>query len=444
MFSNKKIFVLGMGRSGSEIAKFLIKKGNKITINDFKEDEKLEKELYSLGITVCTGSHPDDLFDNSFDYLIKNPGIRNDHQYVIKAHEFNIPVINDIELLAYFLKPTNKIIGITGSNGKTTVTTLVYQILKAAKLPVHLGGNIGIPVGKIIENVRPEDILVLEISDHQLANTDKFKTNISVLTNVSKTHLDFWDNSYGKYQQAKKKIFNYHAAADIAIINLDNADSINLTKDILSTKKYFSRYQQTDCYLENNIIYYQNEAILNINELKIVGNHNYENMMSAILVAKLFAIDNNIIKNELVNFLGIEHRLEFVGEINHRKIYNDSKSTNNEATITALKSFKVPVILIMGGLNRGQDFKDLASYMTNVKEVICYGENSPFIMADMQAINIKCQKVDTLNEAVPLAYCNSDHGDVILLSPASASWDQFTTFEERGQLFKKIVEKLAV
>lgn len=445
MFENKKIIVLGMAKSGYEVAKLLNKYTNDIIVNDLKEDQEQEhvKELQDLGIKVILGSHPDDLITEDVDYLIKNPGIKSDHKYVVKAEEYNISVINEVEV-AYLLLPKDiTLIGITGSNGKTTTTTIIYEIIKGANMPVHLTGNIGYPLSAFVNVVKPKDIVVTEISIQQLCNLKQFKTNISVLTNLSETHLDFVDG-YENYKNLKKKIFYKHDENDVAILNYDNEDVMNLTNDISSKKYCFSSKKEnmTQCYIKNNAIYYKDDEILKTNELVITGVHNYENIMAAILVCKHLNIENKIIREVLINFKGVEHRIEYVKEINNVKYYNDAKSTNVAATITALKSFDKPIILLLGGLDRKHSFEELKEYMNNVKMVIAYGETKNRINDFCKEIGKECIVLDNLKETVECAYKNSLPGDIVLLSPACASWDQYSHFEERGNEFKEYINNL--
>jgi UDP-N-acetylmuramoylalanine--D-glutamate ligase len=445
MNNKKKAFVLGMARSGYEAAKLLINEGYDVTINDSKAEQNKEQmdELASLGVNMILGSHPDNLLDNSFDIIVKNPGIPNDHKYVVKAHYFNIPVINEVELAFRYLNPNVKIIGVTGTNGKTTTTTLIYEMLKAAGKNVYLMGNIGFPVCSFVSQLKDDDIAVMEISDHQLCNVLDFKTNISVLTNLSEAHLDF-HGSYETYKEMKKRIFNRHDKSDIAILNLDDSEVLDLTNDIKSIKKYFSSRSVNDngCSIIDGYISYNNERLISIEEIKIKGMHNYENAMAAIVAVKEFDVSNEAIASVLKNFGGVEHRIEFVNKINNRDFYNDSKATNVKSTQIALSSFAKPTILLLGGLDRGHSFEDLKNYMEHVKLIVAYGETRNRINDFARECDIKCEIVETLREATHKAYELSDDGDVILLSPACASWDQFKDFEIRGKMFKEYVKEL--
>ncbi len=438
---NKKVFILGMARSGFEAAK-LLAKDNEVWITDMKEQNKENvRILQELGVNYIITEDPKELLDESFDFLVKNPGIRKDHQTVEKAKKLEIPVINELELAYRYLHVNAKIIGITGSNGKTTTSTLIYKFLCASGKSVFLGGNIGIPFCQFVLNVKDNDYVVLEVSDHQLCDVCDFKTNISVLTNIYPVHLDFHD-SYDQYKQMKKRIFAHHTNEDIAILNKDNEESMRITKDILSRKQYFSKNSKEDCYLENDAIYYQNEKIIDVKDILLKGSHNYENIMAAILVAKTYNISNESIKSVLTTFQGVEHRMEFVKNIKGVSYYNDSKATNCESTKIALNSFQNPTLLILGGLDRGHSFEDLKGYMSNVKYVAAYGETKNRIKEYCDSMKIPCNCFENLKEATLMCYQKALKNDVVLLSPACASWDQYDSFETRGNEFKKIVNSL--
>ena len=445
MFQSKKILILGLARSGYSAALTLKKLKCEVVVNDLNKEENLNKEqvtkLKELNISCIFGSHPDDLVDKTFDYIIKNPGIRNDHKYVIKANQLNIPVINEVEL-AYHLLPKNiKIISITGSNGKTTTTTLTYKILKNAGLPVHLAGNIGTPLCSILDSIKEGDIIVSEISCQQLANIKDFKPNIAVLTNLSPAHIDFF-GSYDAYKKIKTRLFQNQTKQDIAILNYDNKDSLDETKNIKSKKLYISINDKKDAYYDSNKIYCNRELIMKRDLMFLKGNHNVENAMDAILVAKLFEVDNKVIIKVLNEFKGVEHRLEYVDTINGVKYYNDTEATNIKCTQIALSSFKEPIILFLGGLERGQNFDDLVPYINNVKVIIGIGECRERVREFAKKNHIENYIFEYLKDGFNKAKEVSKENDVVLLSPASASWDQYKECEERGTEFKKYVEEL--
>ena len=441
MYKNKRIFILGMARSGYEVAK-LLSNDNEVFITDMKEQDKERvRELEELGVTFVISDNPSDLLDDSYDIMVKNPGIKYDHPCVVKAKDMCIPVINEVEVAYHYLNKDVNIIGVTGSNGKTTTTSIIYEIMKKAYGDrVVLAGNIGTPLCHYVKDIKSDSYLVMEISDHQLCDMYDFKTNTSVITNIYDCHTDFHD-SHEKYVMIKKKIFNNHTKDDTAIINMDNKEVMDITKDIISSKLYFSCEKETNIYYKDGFIYLDGEKYLDTSKIILKGLHNYQNIMCAILCAKKYNVSDNIIIDVVSTFGGVEHRLEYVGNINGREVYNDSKSTNTESTVIALNSFDKPTILIMGGLDRGHSFEELKIPMRHTKLVVAYGETKNRIKDFCDGINIKCIICDDLVSATGIAYNNSSEGDVILLSPACASWDQFPDFETRGRLFKETILK---
>ena len=441
MFENKKIFILGMARSGYEAAKLLIDYNNEIIVTDGKEQkEELVSELESLGVKVVITGDQLSLLDDSFDYVIKNPGIKYDNPVVVKAKELGIKVINEVEMAYSFLDKSVNIIGVTGSNGKTTTTTLISEFMKNSFDNVYLGGNIGIPLSNFGHDIKPNSYLVLEISDHQLCDMYDFKTNVSVLTNITPTHLDF-HKSYEVYQMTKKKIFNNHTGDDLAVINKDDEVSMKITDDIKSTKVYYGHDKTNLAYYDEEGIYYDGKLVIKLDDIILKGKHNYQNIMGAIIAVKKYGVTDEVIQKVLKEFKGVEHRLEYVDTINGVTYYNDSKATNCVSTITALNSFDKPTILLLGGYDRGHSFHDLDDSMKNVKCVVCFGETKNRIEEFCNDLNIKCYKNDTLKEAMNVVKDICTPGDVVLLSPACASWDQYDRFEDRGDEFKNLVRE---
>lgn len=444
MFENKKIFILGMARSGYEAARLLAKRGNTIVLNDMKVDQDKDRleELKDLGVNVVLGEHPDDLLDDTFDYLIKNPGVPIDHKYVLKARELGIEVINEVEM-AYRLMPKDvKLVGITGTNGKTTTTTLIYEMLKKDGRCAHLTGNIGYPLCGFLDKLKKDDVIVMETSCQQLENLYEFNPDIAVMTNLSEAHIDFL-KTYDNYKKVKAKIFQNHTKDNIAILNIENEDVLSVTKNIKSTVKYFSSSKEINgAYIKDDAIYYYEEKIIDLSDIRLIGIHNYENIMAAIMVVKELGVSNESIVALLKEFGGVEHRIEFVKELEGRKFYNDSKATNIKATQIALSSFKTPVILLLGGMERGQDFNELKDFVSNVRLIVTYGECKKRIEEFANNMMIDVKVVDFLENATKVAYELSNAGDTILLSPAAASWDQYKCFEDRGDEFKKVVNSL--
>ena len=447
MFENKKIFILGLARSGYQAAKYLSKFNNDILLNDGKAKEKQDpsqiEELEKMGVKMVFGSHPDDILDASFDYLIKNPGVPIDHKYVLKARELGIEVINEVEMAYRVLPDEITLIGITGTNGKTTTTSLVYDIVKKS-FPdrTFLAGNIGYPLCSILGDVKSNDIIVMEVSCQQLENLTKFKPNIGVMTNLSPAHIDFL-KSYDNYKRVKTKLFQNQTSEDVAILNIDNLDVVESTKNIKSNIKYFSSQNEiSGCYLKDDIIYYYGEEVLSVNDIFIAGRHNVENVMAAVMVAKELNISNEVIREVVRGFRGVEHRLEYVDTVNGRMFYNDTEATNIKCSQIALSSFEKPTIIILGGLERGQDFNELTPYMKNVKCIIGIGECRNRVLEYGKSIGKPTYIYEYLTDGFDKCYEESSEGDIILLSPASASWDQYKECEVRGAEFKKKVEAL--
>lgn len=447
MFENNKILILGLARSGYEAAKFLVERNNEVILNDWK-DESLQdlarvSELREVGVTLVFGSHPDDLLDESFDYLIKNPGVPIDHKYVLKARELGIEVINEVEM-AYRLLPEGvKLVGITGTNGKTTTTTLIYNILKEAfGDKVILAGNIGYPLCSFLKDLDSDNIIVMEVSCQQLENMSKFKPDVAVMTNLSPAHIDFL-KSYDNYKSVKAKLFKNQSNNEIAILNIENTDVIDVTKNISSTVKYFSSENIINgSYLKDRGIYYYDEFVMSIDDVKIAGKHNLENCMAAIMVAKEFNVSNDVIRDTISSFRGVEHRLEYVDTVDGRIFYNDTEATNIKCTQIALSSFEKPIILILGGLERGQDFDKLTPYIKNVKSIIAIGQCRDRVYDYGVKQNIPTYSYEHLTDGFDKCVEVSSPGDIILLSPASASWDQYKECEVRGAEFKRKVEDL--
>lgn len=442
MYNDKKILVLGMARSGYEVSKLLSKYNNKIIITDKKDqNEEHINELKNLGVEFIKSEDPIELLDSSFDLVIKNPGIRYDHPLILKANKLGIKVENEVEVAYHFLPKDAFIIAVTGSNGKTTTTTLCYEFAKKTGKNVHLGGNIGYPLSQIVSDVNDGDVVVLEISAQQLHDCYDFNPNVSILTNLTPVHIDFF-GSYENYINHKLKIFMNHTSNNIAVLNRSNKDEFEATKNIKSKKVYFSSIEEADACIRDNAIYYNEEKIIDIKDIKVKGKHNYENIMCAIIATKVLGITNEQIKEVLSTFTGVEHRIEFVKTINNRSFYNDSKATNVKSTEIALNSFDTPTILLLGGLDRGHSFEDLSDDLSHVKYIICYGETKNRIKDFADNKGIDCKVVETLKDATLLAYELSSEGDTILLSPACASWDQFPDFETRGKLFKEVINSI--
>ena len=445
MFENKKILILGFARSGYDAAKYLINKNNQVIVTDKKEikDEKYN-ELKELGVQFVMNDSKTDILDNTFDYLIKSPGVPIDHPYVIKAKQLHIEVINEVEMAYRIIRKEHniKLIAITGSNGKTTTTTLIYNMLKQSHDNVFLAGNIGYPLSGFIDKVKDNDIIVMETSCQQLENLKEFKPDIAVMTNITEAHIDFM-KTYEHYKYVKSKLLQNQTKEDIAILNNESEDLKEATKDAKSTKKYFSSKNIINgCYIKDKQIYYYDEKIIDLKDIKLRGMHNYENIMASIMAVKELNVTNEDINKVLTTFMGVEHRLEYVNTVNNRTFYNDTEATNIKCTQIALSSFEEPTIIILGGLERGQNFNDLLPYMKNVKAILAIGQCRKRVVDFAKENNKEVFEYEHLKDATLKAYEISQEHDVILLSPASASWDQYKQCEDRGAEFKNIVNNL--
>ena len=447
MFQNKKIFILGMARSGYEAAKYLSKLDNTVVLNDGKEEKKQNEaqvnELKSLGVELIFGSHPDQLLDSSFDYLIKNPGVPIDHKYVLKAKELGIEVINEVEMAYRMLPRDITLVGITGTNGKTTTTTLTYNILKEAfKERVHLAGNIGYPLCSILDKLKKDDIIVMEVSCQQGENIKEFKPHIGLFTNIDQAHIDFM-KTFEHYKEVKKRMFYNQTNEDIAILNMENEEVMKELKNIKSITKYFSSKNEINgAYVKNGIIYYYDEEVMKVSDIKIPGVHNLENCLGAMMIAKEFNVSNEIIDKVLSEFTGVEHRLEYVDTVNDVRYYNDTEATNIKCSQIALSSFSEPTTIILGGLERGQNFDDLIPFMNNVKNIIAIGQCRERVKEFGDKLSIPTYVYEKLEDGFKKSVEVTEKGGIVLLSPASASWDQYKECEIRGAEFKKYVKDM--
>lgn len=447
-YQNKKVLVLGLGESGANVAKLLHKLGAQVTVNDLKkfaDDDPTIVGLEKLGIKVITGHHPTEILDDGFQYLVKDPGIRYDNPMIVKAEANHIPVISEPEVA--FEASSAPWIGITGSNGKTTTTTMITLMLNKDRQKGHAyaDGNIGVSTSKIVQEATSDDVMVTELSSFQLVGTTKLRPHIAVITNIYSTHLDYHGDRQ-HYVAAKMKITANQTPDDYLVINWDNEEWRELSKQTHAQVIPFSAKDLSEkgAYLKDNILYFQGEPIIHADEIKVSGEQNVENALAAIAVAKLMGQTNQAIVDVLETFAGVKHRVQFVTEYQKRRFYNDSKATNVMATEVALRSFKQPVILLAGGLDRGNGFDELIpSLRQHVKAIILFGQTANKLAETAKKAGIKVIKfAERAGAAVPIAYQLSAPGDVILLSPACASWDQYPHFEVRGDEFIDAVHQL--
>lgn len=441
-YENKKILVLGLAKSGFGAARLLNDLGAMVTVNDGKplEENPQAQDLISMGIRVITGSHPLELLDESFELLVKNPGIPYSNPLIERAIEKQIPIITEVEL-AYKISEA-EIIGITGTNGKTTTTTMIAEIINADQKVGHLAGNIGFPASTVAETVKPSEYMVTELSSFQLMGIATFKPHVSVITNIFSAHLDY-HGTREEYVAAKWRIQENQTADDYLVINHNQAELRALALKTKAQVIYFSSEEKVEgAYLLRGNLYYKEELIMPANELGVPGLHNIENALAAIATAKILGIHNSAIKNALMHFSGVKHRTQYLGAISGVKYYNDSKATNILATQKALSGFdNKTVFLLAGGLDRGNSFDELVDAIVDLKGLFVFGETKHKLMdAGKKAGITNLKSFDTLTEATHFAEQLAESGDVILLSPANASWDQYKTFEIRGDEFIGLFE----
>ncbi|WP_407644184.1 UDP-N-acetylmuramoyl-L-alanine--D-glutamate ligase [Falsibacillus albus] len=443
-YKYKKILVLGLAKSGVSAASLLHKLGAFVTVNDKKPlaENPAAQNLLDQGIKVICGDHPIELLDEGFELIVKNPGIPYSIPLVAGALEQGIPVITEVEL-AYEISEAD-FIGITGTNGKTTTTTLIFNMLEKGDLNPLIAGNIGTVASEVAQKADRDNQIVIELSSFQLMGIREFRPKIAIITNLYEAHLDY-HGGLEDYWRAKVNITMNQTEDDFLIVNAEQPQLMERIKSSkaqivpFSTKKYLEK----GCSVHEGNVMFDGEAVIHLHDIALPGEHNLENVLSAIAAAKLKGVDNEAIKFILSTFTGVKHRTQFVSELNGRKFFNDSKATNILATQSALKAFDQPIILLAGGLDRGNDFDDLLPFMKNVKALITFGQTAPKIEEIGRRAGIeKIQRVDNVEKAVPAAYECSNEGDVILLSPACASWDQYKTFEVRGDIFINAVHKL--
>ena len=440
-FTSKKVLVLGLAKSGVAAAELLHKLGAFVTVNDAKPfDESPDAQnLLSKGITVICGRHPEDLLDEGFEYVIKNPGIPYNNPIVSDAILRGIPVWTEMEL-AYLISEA-PFIGITGSNGKTTTTTLLFHMLNQGGQKPLIAGNIGTVACKVAEDAQADQVIVTELSSFQLMGINKFQPKISILINLYESHLDY-HGTFENYADAKFAVTKNQTNEDLFIYNADQPAVVKyaeLTKAKLlpfSTKGRRAEGISADA----TTIYWLGEPYLERKSIALPGEHNLENILTAVATSILMGCPKETIQHVLTSFTGVKHRTQFVREWKKRKFYNDSKATNTLATKSALAAFKQPVILLAGGLEREHSFEEMRPYMEHVKALVSFGETSSRLVEFAASCGVDyLKKVDDIEQAVKVATAISEPNDIILLSPACASWDQYANFELRGNDFIKAV-----
>jgi UDP-N-acetylmuramoylalanine--D-glutamate ligase len=449
---NKRVLVVGLGRSGVAAAFFLQERGAKVTVSDAKSDIQLQSEISALldrGVSIETGRHGERTFRDQ-DLIVVSPGVPSDQPQLQHARTLGIPVIGEVELAFRFLQ--GKVLAITGSNGKTTTTSLVGEILaeagKKSGKKTLVGGNIGTPVITLAGRSSPDSLVVLEISSFQLETIEQFRPWIAAILNITPDHLDR-HHTFQAYADAKARIFENQQAGDFAVLNADDPACVALKSKVKASLLWFSRKQAVEngAYLKGeDIVFRQNgkeQVILTRSDIHLKGAHNLENVLAAVAMGIVAGCAPEQIRKAVSEFRAVEHRLELVTTINGVAFYNDSKATNVDATVKALESFPGNIHIILGGKDKGSDYTELTPLLRErARRAYLIGAAAEKIATQIQGAT-PLERSGTLERAVRQAFEAAKPGDVVLLAPACASFDQFENYEQRGRIFKELVMALA-
>jgi len=443
----KRVLVVGLGKSGVASALFLESRGARVTVSDAKSEDQLRDEIPALldrGVTVETGKHGERTFRDQ-DLIVVSPGVPGDVGPLQHARRLGIPVIGEIELTARFLQ--GNIVAITGSNGKTTTTTLTGEVIASGGRKTLVGGNIGTPAITFVEQSSPDTWVVLEISSFQLESIESFHPRISAILNVTPDHLDR-HGSMENYIAAKRRIFENQSADDYAVLNADSEVCRQLAEGLKPRVLWFSRQHevQRGAYVRGGTIFYRDGEeveIMPVEEIALKGAHNVENVLAAVAIGMAAGVEPAAIRRAVKDFRAVEHRLEYVATLRGVQYYNDSKATNVDATIKALESFPANIHLILGGKDKGSDYSELKPLIAErVKRVYTIGAAAAKIESQI-GTSVPITSAQTLESAVGKAADLATEGDIVLLAPACASFDQYPSYEHRGRAFKQLVQALA-
>ena len=444
---NKRVLVIGLAKSGTASALFLKGRGAIVTVSDAKPPEEFGDEIPLLlgrGITVETGGHLEQTVHNQ-DLIVVSPGVPLDAPPLVLARALGATVIGEIELASRFI--SGSIVAITGSNGKTTTTTLVGDVLKAAGFPVLVGGNIGTPAISLADQADSNSLMVLEVSSFQLETIQTFRPQVAVILNITPDHLDR-HRTLAAYADAKARIFENQGQEDFTVLNADDPICVQLADRTHGRIVWFSQKikLKSGAYLEDGRIVFRDSSgmreIMPVSEMPLKGAHNLENVLASICAGVLLGGASDKIREAVGNFRAVEHRLEFVATIRGVSYYNDSKATNVDATIKALESFPADIHLILGGKDKDSDYSVLSDLLRErVKRVYTIGAAAAKIESQIKG---SCEIVHskTLGSAVSRAASDAEPDDIVLLAPACSSFDQFKSYEHRGKVFKEAVAAL--
>lgn len=444
---NKRVLVVGLGRSGVAAAFFLQDRGARVTVSDSKPEAQLQSEIPALldrGISVETGRHGERTFRDQ-DLIVVSPGVPSDQPQLEQARLRGIPVIGEVELAFRFVQ--GRVAAITGSNGKTTTTTLTGEILAKSGRKTLVGGNIGTPVITLAGQSSSESMVVLEISSFQLETIEQFRPWVAAILNITPDHLDR-HRTFQAYVDAKARIFENQQPSDFALLNADDANCVALKDRIKAAICWFSRRQPVEngAFVKDGQIVFRSKGsetmVLPVSEIRLKGAHNLENVLAAVSIGMIAGCDPQQVRRAVSEFRGVEHRLKAVATVQGVEFYNDSKATNVDATIKALESFNGNIHLILGGKDKGSDYSVLNPLLrARARRVYLIGAAAEKIASQIQG-SAPVTHSGTLERAVRQAFEAASPGDVVLLAPACASFDQFNSYEHRGRVFKELVGAL--
>jgi UDP-N-acetylmuramoylalanine--D-glutamate ligase len=444
----KKVLVVGLGKSGLAAALFLRRHGAQVTVSDVRSAEALAKDIPALleeGIMVEAGGHGLLTFRRQ-DLIVVSPGVPLDTPELVQARNFGRPIIGELELAARFLR--GKTLAITGSNGKTTTTTLVGEILEEAGIPTLVGGNIGVPVVALIDESTPDTWSVLEVSSFQLESTEQFHPQIAVILNITPDHLDR-HGTFENYARAKERIFAAQTSDDFVVLNADNVRAAQAASHASARVFWFSldRTVPQGAWVEAGHVIYRAakdatpERILPLHSIPLKGEHNVENVLAAVCAARLAGASADAIRRAIEKFKAVEHRLEFVATVNGVEFFNDSKATNVDATAKAVAAFNNGIHLILGGKDKNSDYSQLAQLLRQrVRAIYTIGSAAAKIESELRGV-VSLHSCETLDRAVSAAASAAHPGEIVLLAPACSSFDQFESYEHRGRVFKELVNE---
>ena len=443
--TNKRALVVGLGKSGVASALFLKSHGARVTVSDAKPEAELGEDIPTLldqGIAVETGGHGERTFRGQ-DLIVVSPGVPVDAPPLVQARALGETVIGEIELAVQFLH--GPLVAITGSNGKTTTTTLAGEIIAAGGFPTVVGGNIGTPAISLVEQATADTVTVLEVSSFQLETIQTFRPKVAVILNVTPDHLDR-HRTFAAYADAKARIFENQTSQDFTVLNADDPTCVELAARTKGKLYWFSRKKEVaqGGYAKDGKILFRDKdgqrEIMQVSEIPLKGNHNVENVLAGVCVGILMGCTPDKIAEAIRDFKAVEHRLEYVATVRGVEYFNDSKATNVDATIKALESFPANIHLILGGKDKGSDYTVLNDLLrARVKRVYTIGAAAAKIESQIKA---EIVHAETLENAVKRAAASAQAGDIVLLAPACASFDQFKSYEHRGRTFKDLVKSL--